>query len=481
MLIEHKQYFYPLRLTLDGIALAAAFFLCSHLTCTIMPNMVDDVEGTGIIHLPACGDRFLELMPLAIVVPLLLLYEAYAREKTYVQTLTERSRQAGLICFCTAVLMALLCLASPHYRTGFLFIVQWIPITWCLLLGAWMVASVFVRQRYRRGDFIQHVLIYGINDDGIRAAKLFDEHPEWGCRVVGFLTSGSPPQGELCAGHPIVGKDDEFGAVIDRCIVDCVLWAGDVHDITLYQSLAHRCNIRGIDFIHTSSMLSDMFSGIITEHFGDRRLLIYKAVYHHPAKLFIKRFMDVVLGSLLIVAALPLWIIIPIIIRLDSPGPALFRQERVGRHGRRFIMYKFRSMVQNAEQMLPQVQALNEMDGPVFKITDDPRFTRLGKFLRKTSIDELPQLFNVLKGEMSLVGPRPPLFSEVVRYSPWQRKRLAITPGITCLWQVSGRNKIKFDEWMQLDLQYINNWSLSLDMKILLKTILAVLSQKGAQ
>jgi lipopolysaccharide/colanic/teichoic acid biosynthesis glycosyltransferase len=143
-------------------------------------------------------------------------------------------------------------------------------------------------------------------------------------------------------------------------------------------------------------------------------------------------------------------------------------------------MYKFRSMVVDAEKMQARLTHLNEMDGPVFKIKDDPRFTGIGKFLRQTSIDELPQLFNVLKGDMSLVGPRPPLMKEVLQYQPWQKKRISVTPGITCLWQVTGRNNIKFEEWIQLDLQYIENWSLTLDFKILLRTVFVVLSRYGA-
>jgi len=482
MLIEHKQYFYPLRLTLDGAALIIVFFLCSLITCTLFPGAMPPLApGNRILHLPAYGNYFLSLLTLAVIVPLLLLYQAYLREKTYLQKLGERAQQAFYISCITGMCMLLLSIFSPQPQLQLLFILLWIPITSCLLIVETLLVVAVVRQRYRRGDVVYYVLMYGTNDAGKAAAQLFDAHPEWGIQVIGFLTADPGAVGGTCAGHPVLGKDDEFSTVVDSSIVDCVLWSGDVYDSTLFESLAHRCDIRGIDFIYTSSMLNEKFAEIMTEQLGDQRLLIHKSVYHHPAKLFIKRFMDVVLASLLIVIATPLWIIVPIIIRLDSPGPALFRQERVGRHGRRFIMYKFRSMVQHAEQLLPQVQSLNEMDGPVFKIIDDPRFTRLGKFLRKTSIDELPQLFNVLKGEMSLVGPRPPLYSEVLRYSPWQRKRLSVTPGITCLWQVSGRNKIKFDEWMQLDLQYINNWSLLLDVKILLKTILAVLSQKGAQ
>jgi len=176
----------------------------------------------------------------------------------------------------------------------------------------------------------------------------------------------------------------------------------------------------------------------------------------------------------------PLLLLIALLIRLDSPGPVLYRQTRVGLNGRRFRFYKFRSMVQGADVLKADLSAQNRMNGPVFKMEKDPRVTRVGRLLRKTSLDELPQLFNVLKGDMSLVGPRPNLPEEVAQYKGWQRRRLSMKPGITGLWQVSGRNLIDFNEWMKLDLEYIDSWSLGLDLKILLKTIPTVLRGKGA-
>jgi lipopolysaccharide/colanic/teichoic acid biosynthesis glycosyltransferase len=170
-----------------------------------------------------------------------------------------------------------------------------------------------------------------------------------------------------------------------------------------------------------------------------------------------------------------------IAIRLTSPGPVFFKQQRCGLNGRLFTMYKLRSMMDNAEQTRFELEALNEMDGPVFKSSRDPRRTAVGRFLRKFSIDELPQFYNVLRGDMSLVGPRPPLPQEVARYERWQRRRLSMKPGITCLWQVSGRNEINFQDWMKLDLTYIDNWSLLLDLKILLKTVPVVILGRGAR
>jgi exopolysaccharide biosynthesis polyprenyl glycosylphosphotransferase len=195
---------------------------------------------------------------------------------------------------------------------------------------------------------------------------------------------------------------------------------------------------------------------------------------------YLKRMLDVTLSFIGLALGFPLACLIALAITLDSPGPVLFKQVRVGQGGKPFVFFKLRSMFIGAEGIKREFLHLNEMDGPVFKLFDDPRITRVGRFLRKSSLDELPQLFNVLRGEMSLVGPRPPVPEEVRLYEPWQMRRLAVKPGLTCLWQVSGRSIIGFDEWMRLDIQYIRNRSLLLDLEILLRTVPAVLSGTGA-
>lgn len=197
-------------------------------------------------------------------------------------------------------------------------------------------------------------------------------------------------------------------------------------------------------------------------------------------QLAIKRAIDLTVSLVLLPLVLILGLIIGIAIKLDSPGPILYKQVRIGKRGRAFNMYKFRSMFRDAEQRLRELQHLNEASGPVFKIKKDPRITRVGALLRKTSLDELPQILNVLKGDMSLVGPRPPLPNEVEQYNDYQWGRLAVTPGITCIWQVYGRSRVSFDEWVEMDLQYIRDQSLWLDLKLLLKTIPAVLKGSGA-
>jgi exopolysaccharide biosynthesis polyprenyl glycosylphosphotransferase len=193
-----------------------------------------------------------------------------------------------------------------------------------------------------------------------------------------------------------------------------------------------------------------------------------------------KRFLDMVVSAAALTVLLPFLPVVALAIRLSSPGPIFYRSIRLGKNGRPFIFYKFRSMVADAHENRTCLLAMNEVDGPVFKISNDPRVTRIGRLLRRTSVDELPQLVNVLRGDMTLVGPRPPIPEEVEKYEPWQRRRLDVKPGITCLWQISGRSKLGFNEWMRLDLQYIQHRSFRLDMKILLRTIPAVLSRDGA-
>lgn len=207
---------------------------------------------------------------------------------------------------------------------------------------------------------------------------------------------------------------------------------------------------------------------------------ILSRCWRDPLRTSFKRALDVALSGLLLVLLLPLFFILGVAIKLTSRGSAFYRWQVVGKDGRRFTGYKFRSMRSDADRMKAQLEHLNEMQGPVFKITNDPRVTKIGSWMRRYSLDELPQLYNVLKGDMSLVGPRPPLFTEYVRFNKYQKQKLLVKPGMTCLWQISGRNNVKnFDEWVALDLQYIREWSPRLDLWVLIKTVGEVFSGSG--
>jgi exopolysaccharide biosynthesis polyprenyl glycosylphosphotransferase len=240
------------------------------------------------------------------------------------------------------------------------------------------------------------------------------------------------------------------------------------------------CEERGI----TARLAINFFHHLIAktqlEELDGLPLLTFSTTPKNEALLLLRRVFDLIGSFALILILSPFMLLIILVIRLDSHGPAIYRQIRCGLNGRKFIFYKFRSMIQGAETKREELDAFNLMTGPVFKMKNDPRVTRVGRFLRKTSLDEIPQLFNVLWGDMSFVGPRPPVPEEVEKYEGWQRRRLSMKPGITGLWQVSGRNQIDFQQWMKVDLEYIDHWSLWLDFKILLKTIPVVLFGKGA-
>jgi exopolysaccharide biosynthesis polyprenyl glycosylphosphotransferase len=281
---------------------------------------------------------------------------------------------------------------------------------------------------------------------------------------------------------PVLGRTTELRRLLEDGVVDEVMICLPLadHFLEIY-SLIGLCQERGVvvrvrpelfDVKVLSRSQLELFEGDYIVTFFRESLL---------GQLLIKRLLDVFTAAVVSIALSPLLLFVAIAIRLDSPGPVFFTQERLGMNKRRFKLLKFRSMVVDAEARRAGLETLNEMDGPVFKIANDPRITRVGRFIRRTSIDELPQLLNVLKGDMSLVGPRPPLPSEVDRYQWLDRKRISVMPGITCLWQISGRNDLSFEQWMEMDRQYIEKWSLWLDLKILVKTIPVVVLRRGAR
>jgi exopolysaccharide biosynthesis polyprenyl glycosylphosphotransferase len=243
------------------------------------------------------------------------------------------------------------------------------------------------------------------------------------------------------------------------------------------------CELEGVEVWLVADFFTTQISRTSFDELLDRPLLVFRTTPETSWQSVIKHVMDFVGAFVLLILLSPLFLLIAVAIKLISPGPVLFQQQRSGQNGAPFTLYKFRTMITNAEQFKHELEAMNEMTGPVFKVTNDPRVTRIGKWLRRYSFDELPQLYNVLRGEMSLVGPRPLPVDEVRRFSDLaHRRRLSVKPGLTCLWQISGRNQIvDFKEWVRLDLEYIDNWSLWLDLKILLRTIPAVFAATGAK
>ncbi len=298
-------------------------------------------------------------------------------------------------------------------------------------------------------------------------------------RVSGYLSfAGEAADPRLPA--PVLGSSSELERVLRERPVDEVYVAGNVRRVgDEMQAAVRTCERFGIPFAIPASHLRLDRARPTARAIADG-YVHYLSIEHKPYQLAIKRIIDICASAVALIVLSPLMLVVAIAIKLTSRGPVLFRQERVGQYGRTFNMLKFRSMVIDAESLQQRLMAQNEQSGPVFKITHDPRITRVGRFIRKYSFDELPQLVNVLRGEMTIVGPRPPVPGEVAKYEPWQRRRLSVRPGLTCLWQISGRNAIPFQRWMYMDMQYIDHWSLRQDLELILKTVPVVLTGKGA-
>lgn len=332
----------------------------------------------------------------------------------------------------------------------------------------------------RKNDSSRIILIIGKDKQARTLAQAIEKQRDMGLQVLGFLSTEDPIPPLKLNGYPVLGMAQDLPQILEKEVVDEVIFAISQEELKTMQNLFLICEERGITARVILNFFPHILSKIHLDNLEGFTFLTFSTTPKNELLLFLRRIFDLSGSLFLLVILSPLFFLITLLIRLDSPGPAIYRQIRCGVNGRKFTFNKFRSMVERAEEKQEDLAAYNLMNGPVFKMRNDPRITRVGRFLRKTSLDELPQLINVLKGDMSFVGPRPPIPEEVGKYEGWQRRRLSMKPGITGLWQVSGRNQIDFDEWMKLDLEYIDNWSLWLDLKILLKTIPVVLMGKGA-
>lgn len=480
MIQDQQKYFFPLQLLLDFLCALSAYLVCAPLALAISGDTSAADAGSATLQLSKSWKCYLSLAPLMLLLPPFFLYLTNSYTHTGIQKLRWIIQSTGNASMITACFILSISILYPVELDVRSFLMLFFPLSWLAFVGNRLLIVPIACQARSNSNLTKHLLIIGTDRQALAAAELFAKHRDWGIVVAGFL-SGEDQEPPCPAAEPVLGGIADLPDILTSTVVDGVLLISGVTDIGTIRNISVQCEMVGMDFGFSASAFSEKYARITAEQLDGLSAVFLKTFAHAPEKLFLKRIFDIAAAALLILLLAPFWIVIPVWIRRTSPGPALYAQERVGKRGRRFHMYKFRTMVVGADQMLDKLAHLNEMDGPVFKIKNDPRFTSIGQFLRSTSIDELPQLFNVLRGDMSLVGPRPPIMKEVVRYTPWQLRRLSVMPGITCLWQVTGRNEIKFDEWMQLDLQYIENWSLILDMKILIQTLTAVISRRGAE
>lgn len=359
------------------------------------------------------------------------------------------------------------------------FLLLFSVYSWILLcLFRWKSASLvgIIRREF---GVQQHVMVVGTGDIARRMGDLLRQSESYGVRLMGFFSvEGEPAVSSSTVDVPVY----PLSTLPDRVrqhVIDEIIFAVDARFLPGLEEYFLLCDEEGIRTHMAMSFFPHVNSSVYLDRLGPAPLLTFAAAPNDELLLFMKRATDVALAGAALILLAPLMLIIGFLVRATSPGPAIFRQVRCGLNGRRFVCYKFRSMCNDAEQMRHGLEHLNDKR-TAFKIRNDPRLTPVGRLLRKFSIDEWPQLWNVMKGEMSLVGPRPAVPEEVEKYKRWQRRRLRMRPGLTCLWAINGRDNLDFETWMKLDMQYIDAWSLTLDWKIMVRTIPQVLLGRGA-
>ena len=468
---------------LDSAVLIAAFLGSYFFRSHIHHFYSSDVIPGQVVFEPLFAlDRYLWL--LLIILPLWIGaislsggYQAL-RMKSHLQTAWLLLKSSVISLFLFGSFMFLL-----HSRyvsrsfTGFFFVNGFILL---------LLERIFLRACFQiaslRGYFRRNILVVGTGQRVRTVIDVVRAHADWGLKIIGLLDEDTQLVGKKIDGVEVIGSLEQLPQILKDRVIDEVIFVVPRSWMTRIEPALLQCELAGVRPIVAVDMFNMRFAKMHPTDLGGIPLLSFETTSTLEWQLGIKRAFDVLFSAAGLVLLSPVLLFITVLIKATSKGPVFFRQVRCGLNGRRFTLYKFRSMVMDAEAKQADMAHLNEMSGPVFKVTRDPRITSLGRWLRKTSLDELPQLINIFKGEMSLVGPRPPIPSEVNRYEPWQRRRLSMRPGLTGYWQVSGRNRIRdFNKWTELDLEYIDSWSLMLDTQILFKTVPTVLFGIGAK
>ena len=433
---------------------------------------------------PAYFTDFSAYIPFALLLTGLLI-AAYAMEGLYGE---QRGRRVwddlyGILNGTTTglgVTIIVVFFWRPLFYSRLIFIYTAVLVVLFLSVERVLLRTVLT-YLHRRGIGVSRVLIVGAGELGRMVMRNVVANPGLGYHIVGFLDD-NPAKGSTDIGRfRALGPVDRLAEVVPAEEVDEVIIALPWQYYRRIMRVMAECERLGVRARIVPDLFQLQLGRVEVNSLNGVPLLSLREMAFPRHQQVVKRVMDVLLASTALVLLAPLMALIALAIKVDSPqGPVLFRQVRVGKDGRYFYLYKFRSMVPEAEALKPRLAAMNEADGPLFKIRNDPRLTRVGRVLRRFSLDELPQFFNVVRGDMSLVGPRPALPEEVAHYEPWHRKRLTVLPGITGLWQISGRSDLTFDEMMLLDIYYVEHWSLLLDLRILLLTVPKVILGEGA-
>ena len=482
MIKEKEQLFRKLLMVIDIFVVAVSFLLSYILRQHIHSfYKIDIFPGKQLIGDMYASVRYFNILPVVLFswwASLMSsgLYESF-RRKSFFEIVWGIIKSAF---FVIIVLSAIGFILKLEFLSRS-FILLFFLITCVLLIIERFSIVSFLRHLRSQGYNFRSILLVGTGQRAENFIKLVHKHSEWGLKIIGLIDADKDMAGRTICGETVIGVLDDIPDILNQKAVDEVIFIVPRSWLSIIEKSLLACELQGVRTNIAADFFNLNIARSVSSDIEGMPLLSFQTTIGEEWQLLLKRIFDIILSLAGIILALPISLAIAVMIKTMSHGPAVFKQVRSGLNGRKFVMYKFRTMVDGAEKMKDDLNSLNEMDGPVFKMKKDPRVIRFGVFLRRSSMDELPQLFNVLKGDMSIVGPRPPLPSEVEKYEIWQRRRLSMKPGLTCLWQANGRNNVDFEKWMRLDLEYIDNWSIGLDFKIILKTIPAVLFSIGAK
>jgi len=482
MIREKEELFRKLLMSVDILVVAGSFFISFLVRQNIHAfYRLDIIPERQVIYDLNTINRHLTILPVILFAWWAALtscgmYQSFRRKNIF-EVVWNIIKSAFLVIIVLATVEFI-------FKLEFIsraFIAIFFSASCLLLIGERFFIVYLLRLLRKKGYNYRNILIVGTGKRAENFIKLVHKHSEWGLKIAGLIDADRDMLHREIQGEKVIGVLDDIPEILHNKIIDEVIFIVPRKWLCLIEKSLLACEIEGVK----TNIAADFFNMEIARSVsGDIEgipLLSFQTTIGAEWQLLLKRIFDIIISLSGIIAALPIFAALIIAIKVLSPGPAIFTQTRSGLNGRKFVMYKFRTMLNGAEEKKAGLEKFNSMNGPAFKMKNDPRVTRFGAFLRRSSLDELPQLFNVLKGEMSVVGPRPPIPSEVENYEIWQRRRLSMKPGLTCLWQANGRNNVDFEKWMKLDLEYIDSWSLGLDFKIMLKTVPAVLFSTGAR
>ena len=469
MLKEHDKLFHKIALCADAIVVGISFLVAFALR--------DDLDLQFLHEMPPFSEYFPVLLPvIALWLILLKIFGVYEsmREKGFGRifwSIFEASMAATLVFAATAFLFKYDILSRMFV---ILFFVSAVSL---LSVEKWLVLEM-LRGIRKQGFNYRVALIVGSGPRARSLAAIIESHAEWGTRILGFIDEAEM-LGRTVGSGRVIGTFDDLARILDEHVVDEVIFVMPRSWLDRIEKYVRVCEKVGVKATISVDFFDTVIAKPVIKEVDGWPLLTFDSTPNDFFYLTLKRSLDLLGAALGLIVLSPLFFLIAFTIKATSWGPVFFRQTRCGVNGRTFQILKFRTMIVDAEKKLNELKKHNELEGPVFKIRNDPRITPIGRFLRKTSLDELPQLINVFMGDMSLVGPRPPIPAEVERYERWQRRRLCMRPGITCIHEVVARNDKDFNNWMRLDLEYIDNWCFGLDLKILARTVLAVVRGTG--